>query len=1020
MTTSPRKDGLKNRSRNTAKAGHRTDRDLQLLKCFEFHRYAAALMPTDDDADAAVAYEIKSGPGRVGSRVCTCKASAKRSTTCRHLKALSRALRLFEGRKGDPDLAAGFAASAWYALAQALARNDRLPVESIQIRELAEKGVDGIEVLGRDGQSRLVYHSTGTDGDRFIQRLLLKIKGHKRPTRAEALGRLASMTQTDDERLLQRKGLKTWRQTFEESLWHRFAYHGFREFGDGGCRFKTAIEPGSGEFRLIGVDGQGLELFTLSIPPGDVEPVLKKIGASLLPDAGPTIGTLALHSFYHVGLNASLALEIRPMLELALADGNTRIFDQASLAAYQYGKLFYLPELGMLLPDLAPANPPAFVETAPMVIPQKEVPHFLAEHAAEFGQDRFRLGDSVKALSIEDTVDRIDISPRWLERDWLWLSVEYGFGDQRVSLAEVLDARRSGERFIPTGGGWVDSQAEGFDLLDELVQADMDQTLCDADKGMRLHRTDLLRLAADRQLVTLKGKGRQREALANLLDLKPAAPLPSLTGLTSTLRNYQLRGTEWLWFLYENHFGGLLCDDMGLGKTHQVMAFAVALKETGRIPAPVLIVCPTSVLSHWEQKIKAHAPGITAAVHYGPQRDLEQALAAADLLITSYGVMHRERETLGALAFSVAVFDEIQHIKNSQTLSHKAAREIRADLKIGLTGTPIENSLSELKALMDLTVPGYLGTDGAFSERFLVPIEQHNDAARRRRLRRIISPFTLRRLKRNVLTELPPKIEDIRTCRLSDEQLKLYQDAIASRGRRLAEELTDQKTPVRYMHIFALLNLLKQICNHPALLKKTPVDGGNGHSGNGHSGDGRSGKWTLFCELLDEALDSGQKVVIYSQYLKMIDIIKHHLEGQGVDYVALTGASRNRGRLIRRFNEDPACRVFVGSLKAGGVGIDLVAASVVIHYDRWWNAAKEDQATDRVHRIGQTRGVQVFKLMTKGTLEEKIAALIAKKSKLLESIVKEDDASLLKSFSREDLLDMLAVPEEGGGATRVE
>jgi SNF2 family DNA or RNA helicase len=445
---------------------------------------------------------------------------------------------------------------------------------------------------------------------------------------------------------------------------------------------------------------------------------------------------------------------------------------------------------------------------------------------------------------------------------------------------------------------------------------------------------------------------------------------------------------------------------MGLGKTHQVMAFAVALKAAGHIPAPVLVVCPTSVISHWEQKIAAHAPGIAAAVYHGAQRDMGKALKGADLLVTSYGVMRRDRETLNTVSFSVAVFDEIQHIKNSQTHAYKAAREIRADLKIGLTGTPIENSLSELKALLDLTVPGYLGADSVFSERFLVPIEQRNDAAKRRRLRRIISPFTLRRLKRNVLTELPPKIEDIRTCRLSDEQLKLYQDAIASRGRRLAQELSHQAAPIPYVHIFALLNLLKQICDHPALLEDSPVGGG----------DGRSGKWALFCELLAEALDSGQKVVVYSQYLKMIDIIKHHLTGQGVAHVALTGASRNRGRLIRRFNEDPDCRVFVGSLKAGGVGIDLVAASVVIHYDRWWNAAKEDQATDRVHRIGQTRGVQVFKLLTKGTLEEKIAAIIAKKSELMDSIIKEDDAAQLKTFSREDLLAMLAGPEAGGGA----
>jgi hypothetical protein len=1004
MPTTKKKNNLKRIRRISAKKDEKADQNCRLLNRLEFHRHAFALMPTDDENDTDVAYEVRSRPGSVGSRVCSCKSSA----TCRHLKALSIATRLFEGTSGHPNQATSFANSLWYSLAQTLAHNDRQPVESIQIRKKAGEGGDGLEVLGRDGRLRLVYHANGNARTRFLQRFVLKLKGNRGPTRADVLERLATMTQSDDERLLGQKGLKTRRQSFEENLWHRFAYHGFRECGDDGCRFKTAVEQDSGAFQLIGVDDRGGDLFTLFVSPGDVEPVLRKIGAALLTGAGPTIGPHPLQSFYHVGLNESLALEIRPMLELSLADGSTRIFDKALLAPYQYGDLFYIDEVGMLLPVQGQEKPPAFAKGAPLVIPQKEVPYFLAEHAAVLQQDRFRLDDSAKELSICSSFDRIDIGPRLLERDWLWLSVAYGFGDQRVSLAEVLAAKDRGERFIPTGSGWVDTQAEGFDPLDELALAHVAQaaTQAEGDGGIRLSRIELLRLVTDRHLVFLKGEGRQREALANLLDLKPAVALPPLKGLSSTLRNYQLRGTEWLRFLYENHFGGLLCDDMGLGKTHQVMAFAVALKEVGRIQSPLLIVCPTSVISHWEQKIAHHAPGITAAVYYGPQRDIGKDLSGADLLVTSYGVMRRDREALSSLSFSVAVFDEIQHIKNSQTHAHKAAKEIRAEIKIGLTGTPIENSLSELKALMDLTVPGYLGADSAFNERFIVPIEQHNEVAKRRRLRRIISPFTLRRLKRNVLTELPPKIEDIRTCRLSDEQLKLYQDAIASRGSGLVQGLSHKRTPVPYLHIFALLNLLKQICDHPALLEDKPVDGG----------DGRSGKWTLFCELLAEALDSGQKVVVYSQYLKMIEIIKHYLSGQGVAHVALTGASRNRGRLIRRFNEDPDCRVFVGSLKAGGVGIDLVAASVVIHYDRWWNAAKEDQATDRVHRIGQTRGVQVFKLLTKGTLEEKIAAIIAKKSELMDSIIKEDDASLLKTFSREDLLAMLAEPDESGGA----
>ena len=322
-------------------------------------------------------------------------------------------------------------------------------------------------------------------------------------------------------------------------------------------------------------------------------------------------------------------------------------------------------------------------------------------------------------------------------------------------------------------------------------------------------------------------------------------------------------------------------------------------------------------------------------------------------------------------------------------------------MKLGLTGTPIENTLNEFKALMDLAVFGYLGTDDTFKERYVNPIQENSNASRRKELSRLISPFTLRRLKKTVLNELPDKIEDLRTCKLSEDQVKLYRDAIASRAGGLLNVLEKEQKPIPYIHIFALLNLLKQICNHPALVKNE-VDNFLRY---------RSCKWHIFTELISESLDSGQKVVVYSQYLGMIDIIKDYLENNKIVFVSLTGSSRNRGDIVDRFNNDPDCRVFVGSLKAGGTGIDLVAASVVIHYDRWWNAAREDQATDRVHRIGQKRGVQVFKLVTEGTLEEKIAAIIEKKRNLMDSVVKEDDPGLLKTFSRKELIGMLSMPD---------
>jgi SNF2 family DNA or RNA helicase len=370
------------------------------------------------------------------------------------------------------------------------------------------------------------------------------------------------------------------------------------------------------------------------------------------------------------------------------------------------------------------------------------------------------------------------------------------------------------------------------------------------------------------------------------------------------------------------------------------------------------------------------------------------------VILTSYGLLRRDIAALEKIRFQAVVFDEIQAIKNAATQAYRAAENLDARIKLGLTGTPIENSIIDLKALMDLTTPGYLGTTEAFERRYVAPIKQDIKSRRRKELSRLISPFTLRRLKKTVLTDLPAKIENQMTCRLSDDQVKLYQDALASRGAGLLDVLGQEDEPIPYLHVFALLNMLKQICNHPVLLEKE-VDTYARYG---------SGKWDLFQEILTQSLESGQKVVVYSQYLKMIDIIGRHLKQAKIEHVTLTGASRNRGRLIARFNDDPDCRVFVGSLKAGGTGIDLVAASVVIHYDRWWNAAREDQATDRVHRIGQKKGVHIFKLVTEGTLEEKIAVIIEKKKKIMDAVMQEDDPGLLKTFSREDLMEMLSIP----------
>ncbi|TLD40893.1 MAG: Superfamily II DNA/RNA helicase [Candidatus Jettenia ecosi] len=292
-------------------------------------------------------------------------------------------------------------------------------------------------------------------------------------------------------------------------------------------------------------------------------------------------------------------------------------------------------------------------------------------------------------------------------------------------------------------------------------------------------------------------------------------------------------------------------------------------------------------------------------------------------------------------------------------------------------------------------MPGYLGSIQDFRLRYENPITKYQDDEKRQVLKRIIHPFKLRRLKKDVLTELPPKTEEKRYCTLAPIQIIMYRDLIKEQGSKLIMKLRDESKPVEYIHIFALLTKLKRLCNHPKLIL-------NGRTPKGAT----SGKFELFKEIMEETLEAGEKVVIFSQYLEMLDIMGNWLHEIGAKYETLRGNTRDRGKVIARFQNNPDCNVFLGSLMAGGLGIDLTAASVVIHYDRWWNAAREDQATDRVHRIGQNRGVQVFKLITKGTLEEKIDAMITAKATLMDSIVESDDV-VFKAFSRKELIELL-------------
>ncbi|MBS0634086.1 MAG: DEAD/DEAH box helicase [Verrucomicrobia bacterium] len=556
-----------------------------------------------------------------------------------------------------------------------------------------------------------------------------------------------------------------------------------------------------------------------------------------------------------------------------------------------------------------------------------------------------------------------------------------------IALKELIAAKKKQVRYLPTDAGVIDLSEDRFRWLDTVKDR----------RDLVLRSSDFLRITAY-DTIHVHGPGRFKELLEKLLLQKPTEPI-ELSSLTSDLRPYQKNGVEWLWFLYQNDLSGLLCDDMGVGKTHQAMGLMDGVRNYQRKNGKkslFLVVCPTSLIYHWQEKLERYLPSFKTKVYVGTDRSLEDFEGDYDILLTTYGIWRNESKKFLKYLFDAAFFDELQIAKNHVSQIHNALLQVQAPLKVGLTGTPIENHLRELKALFDLVLPGYMPHDGDYREFFIRPIER-GDTKRRELMSRFVKPFVLRRRKQDVLPDLPVKTEDFAFAELAPEQKSLYKTVASQQAEPLIRQLRDESAPIPFMHIFAVLSALKQICNHPAAYLKDIA----------HFESYESGKWDAFVELIEEAMESEQKVVVFSQFLAMLDIMGLYFQKRGIGYAEIRGQTKNRGDEVQRFHNDPNCRVFLGSLQAAGLGIDLTPASIVIHYDRWWNAARENQATDRVHRIGQVRGVQVFKLLTKNTIEERIDQLIVKKSNLLEDVVFFDDHQIVKRLSRSEIISLL-------------
>ncbi|OHE77897.1 MAG: hypothetical protein A3F67_09210, partial [Verrucomicrobia bacterium RIFCSPHIGHO2_12_FULL_41_10] len=625
----------------------------------------------------------------------------------------------------------------------------------------------------------------------------------------------------------------------------------------------------------------------------------------------------------------------------------------------------------------------------PIVIPQSQEGAFLSYELEPLRSYILQIDPRLKrSTSLRLKVRRVAKSRK--EHEWLVDFVyesELGMIDP-FSLWASLQERKK-HLFSPAG--LLNLKDPRFQWLRQIPKKKIDPA-----KGViRLNTLEWMRLTLFEELIWPKGDDvdsvASRQLLAQLERLETDKIL-DISGLKASLRPYQEQGLAWLWFLYCHRLSGLLCDDMGLGKTHQTMALLAAVaSQTREKGKKYLVVCPTSVIYHWEELLRKFLPEMRVCTYYGLARTLEHFEEEYDLLLTSYGILRMGRGDLAPFSFEIAIFDEVQIAKNRASQTHQALAAIRSFMRLGLTGTPIENRLKELKALFDLVLPSYLPSDVTFRDLFIQPIEKHGDEEKKTLLGRLVKPFILRRKKKDVLTDLPEKIEEISYCDLSPDQSKIYREVVSQMKGGVYQELKDSGKPIPYLHVFAALTTLKQICDHPALFHHTP-----------RYEEFECGKWDLFVELLGEAMDSGQKVVVFSQYLDMLAIIENYLTKKKIGFASIKGSTRNRKEELLKFREDPECKVFVASLLAAGVGIDLTVASIVVHYDRWWNPAKENQATDRVHRIGQNRGVQVFKLITKGTIEEEIHTIIERKKGLLEDIVGAEDQ--ITYLNRDELL----------------
>ncbi|MGF1672354.1 MAG: DEAD/DEAH box helicase, partial [Rivularia sp. (in: cyanobacteria)] len=558
---------------------------------------------------------------------------------------------------------------------------------------------------------------------------------------------------------------------------------------------------------------------------------------------------------------------------------------------------------------------------------------------------------------------------------------ELAIGGQTLSKQQFDKLVALNSPLVEINGEWVELRPQDIKTAQTFFADRKDKMALSLEDALRLGSGDTQTIEK-LPVVSFEASGALQELITNLTDNQEIESLPTPTNFRGELRPYQRRGMSWLSFLERWGLGACLADDMGLGKTIQFIAFLLHLQEQSALEKPVLLVCPTSVLGNWEREVKKFAPNLQVLQYHGDKRPkgkaFQNAVKNTNIVITSYSLVHRDLKSLQDVPWQIIALDEAQNIKNPEAKQSQAVRQLEPEFRIALTGTPVENRLQELWSIMDFLNPGYLGNRQFFQRRFAMPIEKYGDTSSLSQLRSLVQPFILRRLKtdRDIIQDLPEKQEITVFCGLTPEQAKLYQQVVEDS----LSQIDDAEGLQRRGMILGLLVKLKQICNHPAqYLKKDKLEHHD------------SAKLQRLEEMLEEVILNGDRALIFTQFAEWGKLLKPYLEKHfNRETLFLYGSTskKQRDEMVDRFQQDPqGPQLMILSLKAGGVGLNLTRANHVFHFDRWWNPAVENQATDRVFRIGQTKNVQVHKFVCTGTLEEKIHDMIESKKQLAEQVV---------------------------------